>query len=200
MKNGSIKMWTRHVVLSILMLAGLVPIGGCSGVVERHWVEEVALDDGSLVVVERHVKFKESNSLAGDAYSAAELESTLSFSGDLAIRPIWSAPFQPLLLYLDASSHEWVIVATPGSCDVWAGHGSPAPPYWEFRLRGDKWVQSGLSAASIGRRTNLFFNYDPPMPSQKLTREMKEHVIATNDFSKRYLTIADMKINCTPRD
>jgi hypothetical protein len=171
---------------------------GCTGEIRR-WSEEVGLDDGSVIVVDRYAKFRESNSLAGDAYSSTGLNSRLSFREDLSSLTPWEFPLVPLLLYRDAAANEWVVVATTYSCDVWAERGQPVPPYWEFRLKGREWIQTELSQVSIGRRTNLFFDYEPSLPASKLSRELKETIIKKSDFAKDYLnTVTDAK-TCTPR-
>jgi hypothetical protein len=180
-------------------MIGLVPLGGCSGIAERRWSEEVALDDGSFIVIDRYAKFKESNSLAGDAYSSTTLKSTLSFTGELSKLPPWDVALVPLVLYRDHQGGEWVIVAATYSCEVWAERGSPAPPYWEFRLKADGWSQSSLSQTSIGREANLFFNFEPPLKSHSLSREWKRDVVKHSDFAKEYRGIgAEVRSNCMP--
>lgn len=164
----------------------------------RTWSEEVELGDGSLIVVLRDVKFTSSNSWAGDAYSATTIRSTLSFRDDLASLPIWNFPLEPLLLYRDEVAKEWVIVVTTNSCDTWADWGSPSSPYWEFRLRHGKWLRTELSRASIGRKTNLFFNYEPGVPAGNLTRELKAQSIRGIAFAKEYRSI-DASMTSTAR-
>ncbi len=181
------------------LLLALLLTSGCTGEVERRWSEEVGLDDGSVIVVDRYAKFRESNSLAGDAYSSTELKSKLSFRGDLASLPPWEFPLVPLVLYRDTAAREWVVVATTHSCDVWAERGQPVPPYWEFRLKVREWIQTELAQVSIGRKTNLFFDYEPKLPASMLSRELKETITKNNDFAKDYLNIVLDAKTCTPR-
>jgi hypothetical protein len=53
---------------SVLALA----LGACSDSVrqERRWTEDVLLEDGTLVQIERHVVFHETDPLGGGAYNA----------------------------------------------------------------------------------------------------------------------------------
>lgn len=186
-----------HVIYAVFLFACLVPVGGCTGVIERRWSEEVELDDGKVIIIDRYVKFQESNSLSGDAYNATDLEVTLAFQGEHSSLASWKVPLVPVLLYRDNTQHEWVIVATTSNCDTWYEHGGPEPPYWEFRLQGENWVKSKLSEASIGRKTNLFFNYEPSLPARRITREIKTRILATKDFAKDYLSIrSGIKTNC----
>ena len=193
----------RRTILAAVLLAALVPAGGCSGVQERRWSEEVVLDDGSVVVVNRYVKFQPSNSVAGDAYSATDLETRLSFEGEFSDLPAWTEPLEPLLLYRQPSSDEWIIVATTSSCDVWSARGSPFAPYWEFRARrGERnWSQAAVSSFSSGRKSNLFFMYDQPLSMERITQKMKEQVVQRDTVHPSYLGIrTDLRANCIPRD
>lgn len=186
-------------LISVILLA-LLPIAGCAGDVTRKWSEDVQLDNATVIVVDRYVKFSESNSLSGDAYSTMVLKSALSFRNDLAEMPAWSFPLVPLLLYRDEAAKELAIVATSNSCDVWAEWGSPSPPYWEFRLQAGKWVKTGLSTTSEGRKSNLFFEYEPSLPARRLSIAAKEQAIKGLSLGKKYRSIrVDIKSNCTPQ-
>lgn len=190
-----------RVLWALLLVVGLLPIAGCSGNVERKWSEEVELDDGKVIVIDRFAMFKESNSLAGDAYNATDLTSRLGFQGELEALPVWSDVLVPILLYHDVGSQQWVIVATTSNCDTWYQNGGPVPPYWEYRISDGKWLKTSLSETSIGRKTNLFFSYVPDLPARKLSREMKNDVLKQNDFEKKYLSIVgDLKRDCMKRE
>lgn len=188
-------MAVRSTVVFSLMVS-LLLMEGC-GKVSRKWSEEVALDDGAVITIDRYVKFEESNSLAGDAYSAREIKSTLAFQQGHKETAIWDAPLVPILLYFEVGAKEWVVVATTSDCDAWVELGQPIPPYWEYRLTGGKWVQAKLSPESLGRKTNLFFNYDPSLPARHLSREIKDQVLRRHDFAEEYLHVsAELKTNC----
>jgi hypothetical protein len=138
-------------------IAFLAITAGCeqfTGHAVRDWSEDVELDDGRTVLIERHVEFDSSNSLAGDAYSSRERQSRIMFRGDLSDLPPWEIPLMPQVLYQDAATSEWVVVATTSNCDTWRARHEPQPKYWEFRLRGSTWVESSVSAGSFGRSIN----------------------------------------------
>lgn len=144
-----------------LLGAGVMGIRALVGPKHRSWTEEVLLEDGSTIVVKRSVTFSESNSWSGDAYNATELSATIAFTGDLQNLPVWNVPLMPLVLYRDtAAQGQWALVASTTTCDVWSTHGEPRPPYWEFRLGKAGWREVPLSAASLGRPTNLYLPYN----------------------------------------
>jgi hypothetical protein len=128
------------------------------------------------------------------------LKSTLSFREDLAALPAWDFPLEPLLLYRDEIANEWAVVATTNSCDVWADWGSPSPAYWEFRLKANKWVKTNLAQSSEGRKSNLFFDYEPSLPARHLSIAAKDQAIKGLPIGKEYRSIrVDIKPNCTKR-
>jgi hypothetical protein len=129
------------------------------GTKSRHWTEDVLLDDGSTIQVERSIAYTHTSSWSGDASFTDDKEATIRFTGSLSEVPPWSAALRPLLLYRDVMGGEWVIVTTSASCEVWATRGKPNPPYWEFRLRSNVWEETDLSQSSIGRVPNLLFEF-----------------------------------------
>jgi len=139
----------------------------------RTWSEEVALDDGSVITIDRHVEQLMSSAIGGSAFSATETTSTLAFRGGLAELPRWNVPLMPLVLYRDSESAEWVIVATSTTCEVWYRRGMPESHYWEFRLRGTEWIEVPVAETSFGRRTNLLFEYAQPLPAKHITLSAK---------------------------
>jgi hypothetical protein len=139
------------------------------GIVERAWTEDVHLDDGSTVPVRRTARLNITNSWAGDAYNAVELDASLAFMGEFAKLPAWHAPRIAMVLYRDLANGEWVLVTTSTSCEIWERNGKPKPPYWEYRLGDSGWQQVPLSLASIGRPANLLHVYDHELPSRHIT-------------------------------
>jgi hypothetical protein len=146
--------WRAGWVILALGLAGCA-----ASQTSKRWMEEVLLEDGSIIQVERRVVFNETNALGGGAYNAVEKASTLRFTGERAGLPEWSVPLRPIVLYRDSATNEWVVVAATTSCSVWQARGQPNPPYWEYRLGVAGWVQEPLSPTSIGRGNNLLRHY-----------------------------------------
>jgi hypothetical protein len=112
-----------------------------------------------MITIERYVRFKIENTWAGDVPSAIDQRASLSFTGDLEDLPTWSVALAPQVLYRDAQTNEWVIVASSDRCEAWYARGKPFPPYWEYRLVGQRWVERPLSESSMGLASNLFLDY-----------------------------------------
>jgi hypothetical protein len=164
---------------------------------DRTWSEEVALDDGTVITIDRHVEQRMSSAIGGSAFSATETTSTLAFRGDLAALPQWNVPLMPLLLYRDSESAEWVIVATSTTCEVWYRRGMPEGHYWEFRLRGTEWIEVPLSETSFGRRTNLLFEYAEPLPAKHITLSTKAQ-LQSGDQLERFRIVQRGVRACAP--
>ena len=148
-----------------------------TGVATRQWTEDVRLADGSLVIVERHTRIEQSHTI--------ELDASMKFTGQLAQLPEWRGPLAPLVLYEDQSGREWVIVATTSRCEIFYQRGPPryrfaadrpVTTYFEFRTRNGAWVQTPLSAESIGQRANLFVLFEKLDRRPRLTVAAKEQL------------------------
>jgi hypothetical protein len=147
---------------AIISAAVGVTLCACNPIGARtaNWTEDVALEDGTTLVIKRTVTFTESGALGGGAYNSTELASTMTFTGSLASLPMWSVPLEPMVLYRDRSKNgQWVIVATTTTCDIWNRRGEPKPPYWEFRLGALGWEEEPVSPTSFDRPANLFQDY-----------------------------------------
>ena len=162
----------NQVAVIVVIAMSAVSCGSLSSG-DRTWSEEVALDDGSVITIDRHVEQQLSNALGGGAFNARETKSTVSFRGELSSLPTWDVPLTPLLLYRDPERSEWVIVATTTTCEIWRARGAPEAFYWEFRLKSTEWVEAELSETSFERRTNLLFEYSRPLPARHITLATK---------------------------
>ena len=154
-----------------------------TGVATRQWTEDVRLADGSVVIVERHTRTEQSHVI--------KLDASMKFTGELAQLPEWRGPFAPLVLYDDQSGREWVIVATTSRCEVlrqrgppryWFAADRPMTIYFEFRARNGAWVQTPLSAESIGQRANLFVSFEK-LERSHLTVFAKQQLQRSSDAS-----------------
>jgi hypothetical protein len=161
MTRGQRRLLIGGLIAAGLLGAGVMGIRALVGPKHRSWTEDVLLEDGSTIVVKRSVTFSESNSWSGDAYNATELSATIAFTGSQQNLPAWSIPLMPLVLYRDTTAQsQWVLVAATTTCEVWNARAEPRPPYWEFRLGQTGWQEVPLSAASVGRPTNLYLPYN----------------------------------------
>jgi hypothetical protein len=190
----------RKRLLAIFFFFSFFGSGCHRGPEVREWDEEVLLEDGRTIEVHRTVTFNETNSLSGDAYNAVETGATLSFKGSLATLPAWNEPLMALVLYQDATTEEWVIVATTTSCQVWRQRGEPRPqPYWEFRMGDRGWREVPLSATSIGRAANLLHRYQRDIP-QRITTEDRKLLESDPMMDRSFKTIVNdaRDFSCNP--
>lgn len=191
------KVWLAYVVAVAPVPALYLAAFLLSGPITRKWTEDVLLDDGSIIQVERTVKFNETNSVSGDAYNAVETDATISFTGEFSKLPPWRAPLMALVMYRDKETKEWVIVATTTSCYVWNMRNEPEPMYWEFRLNSGGWMETPLSDVSIGRPANLLHRYQSTLKTKHITIADRRRIEDDPEMGKEFRTIlADDKVNC----
>lgn len=155
---------------------------------EYTWTEDVALDAGSIRV-RRVVGSQESNSWSGDAHEAIETLSRIEFMNELASLPSWSEVLRPIVLYRDATTGEWVVVASTSSCDVWRAAGKPKPPYWEYRLQADGWNRVSLSDVSLGRKANLAQAYKSVAAAGHLTPQLRAELDPSARWFRTYRAV-----------
>lgn len=130
--------------LSVLLLGAC----GFSGTGTQSWPEDVDLGDGRILSIDRKIVWTTSD--PGRVRSVLELH-----DGPKAL-PAWDEALTPLIVYQDAATGEWAVVAIATRCGDSVAPGRPAGRYREFRLQQEGWRQVELSAASIGRDSNLF--------------------------------------------
>jgi hypothetical protein len=165
----------KHVV--VLVAAGLIAGCGYSVSKTQSWSEEVDVGNGQTIVVDRKDVIAASNEEAAkDGKTSA-----LSFQEELSGLPPWNEPMVPLLLYQDSSTGEWTIVAADPACS--------APGYREFRLAGDAWRMVELSAASIGKDSNLYLDGYGEFPKSPISKAAKDASRSRPGIPERYRTI-----------
>jgi hypothetical protein len=165
---------------------------GCSAAnrEERSWTEDVLLEDGTAVRIERHVTFNESDALGGGAYSAVESKSTLKFTGQLAALPAWDFPRIALVLYRSKENGSWRIIATTSSCEIWKHDGAPRPPYWEYELIDTRWELVPLHPESIGKSPDLFYRYKAAKFGPHVDAQTRQWLQSSPTISDQYRSIA----------
>lgn len=175
-------MTIRRILLCVaIILSSVLLLPHCGS--KRHvWKEEVKLQSGELLTVQRDVQFKFYQP-AGGGGGTDILESSLEIISP--VRTDWPArwdhpPFLPLIFDRDSDNQEWFVVATFSTCTAWYDLGKPKLPYTEFRFRNFKWIQQPLSDKFIGYEGNMLVpdvknvNRDHTLDSKK-----KDHAIAT---------------------
>jgi hypothetical protein len=180
-----LRLTCRTLALTVVMTGA-----GCesAGHLEHTWTEDVQLDDGRITVIERHVELETTSALGGGAGNAVETRAVLSLRDERSI-PDWEYPLRPLVLYRDAATKEWIIVASTSSCDLWRRRGSPPGAYFEFRSAGGWWKPVDLSPASIGRQANLLFEVAEEKLPEHITVAEKHARQSAPDEAKSYRSI-----------
>ncbi len=88
--------------LSTIVLVPLLSC--CASHSTKRWTEEIKLDDGTIMQVQREGRFNETNALGGGAYNSIEQDSSIRFTGTLAALPPWSVSLRAHTLYKDSST------------------------------------------------------------------------------------------------
>jgi hypothetical protein len=181
--------WLAAVVAAVSIAVGAACSPQGAPGTTREWTEDVLLDDGTTIQVERTVRFKETDAPGGGAYNAIEQDATIAFTGELAQLPTWQQPLMAMVLYHDHAADEWVVVARTSSCFLWEDRGKPKPPYFEFRLGKDGWHETPLSPASFGRPTNLLLQYRRPLPAKQITVAERRRIDSDGVAGRAYREI-----------
>ncbi len=168
----------------VMALGVMLWLSGC-GDKQSTWSEEVRLQGGETLVVERTAQLRANHIAGGGGGSINEgmtVEIAQPIKPDNPSR--WSAKFVPILMDRDPASREWFIVATFFHCDSWYALGRPKLPYTEYRFRGGQWVQQALSPQWIGRAANVLSSNRENAPH--VTLSGKERVLAIATISPEY--------------
>ena len=151
MKSTGLRLWSKSFFATFA--ACLLASCGRSGI---SWTEEVQLQNGEVIVVQRTAKTKAFGELGGSGgweNQGMTLEIVAPKKPDNP--PNWNYPFVPLVFDQDPETKEWLVVATFYSCTSWYELGRPKLPYTEYRLKHGTWVQQALSATLVGRKGNM---------------------------------------------
>jgi hypothetical protein len=160
-------------ILAPVLVVALV-LTGC-GKVDISWTEDVALQDGTLLVVKRGAQGKKLGEIGGsggwgNTQMTLEIESPKVASNP----PIWSERWVPMLLDYDAPTKEWFLVATFYMCTDWYDLGRPKLPYIAYRTKGGRWEQVPLSPELFGRKANLLTGARSGGEPKRVTIEAKK--------------------------
>jgi hypothetical protein len=144
----------RAVLLSAL--AGLTT--ACGSAERTAWQEEVKLSDGRLLRVEREVTWTTTHPLGeGKSYGVGGTTLRPAKDASQPALPEWNGREEAtLLLDVDPASGSFMLVTYPESCERYAAGSRPDPPYFVYRVRGDRWEPVPFDAALVGRATNLY--------------------------------------------
>jgi len=151
-----------------------------------------------MIRVEREVELRQTGG-AGGPGSSYELRSMIRFPHEMLL-PDWEIPLRALVLYRDADTQEWAIVASPSICPLWEERGSPPGGYFEFRSKGSWWAPVPLAETSHGRKTNLLVAYDGrELPAHVTLDDKKQHQSSgLSDEHELSIDLAPGVFKCAP--
>jgi hypothetical protein len=96
-----------------------------------------------------------------------------------------------MLVDRDASTGDWVLVATFYTCETWYQLGRPKLPYAQFRLRSTGWRREALSDALIGRDANVYTDVPLDFGGHLLTLDEKRNLNSRMGIAPDFLKIVD---------
>ena len=170
--SAALRMLASHITTVLVIALGL---SACSPPesVTATWTEDVQLANGQIIEVE-HKQVSNTVGQWGQGIEYALSYVTLRpRSGGTWLTAEWFGLVRPLVLDLDASTNEFVIVGIPGQCQVYQALGAPDSYYVEFRFREGKWQLVPLSTFSVGHASNLLLSVRPSTETGHVSVEDK---------------------------
>ncbi len=147
------------------------------------WREEVQLQTGEVIVIQRTAKFSENPVTGGEGEGEAfNTGMTIEFkSPDKPDNPaMWSGVYAPMILDRDPDTHEWIIVAASYHCESGHDIGRTTLPYTAYRYHEDEWFQQSMDPKWIGRDANVV---TIGIPDGRYTRD-SESIFTISDKTK----------------
>lgn len=187
-----------------ILLAIVLAVAGCSRIAnwleesqERNfeWTEDVLLHSGEKVVVRRTARLS-GNNIAGGGGGSFNKGMKLDIVTGIGVSPItWGGLYVPILLDRDATSGDWVLVATFFHCDSWYKLNRPILPYTQYRFNNGGWVQENLSPNFFGRKANLFIADRLP-PVKHLNLQAKLDAIPNTAGKEYKFIVSEWSTGC----
>lgn len=177
--------WSRFAGVAsatLVLLAGTSYAMFTHGDEDIRWSEEVALHDGTTVVVSRRVV---GNSFGRpraqpDSWLPSGFEIDASVVPSSANDATWRSPMRPVLFERAASAAAWILLAEPKDCKEWHDLNRPNPPYLAYELQGGTWSRTEVPRELLGRTPNLlvapYFTGEPStLNAAEVARRNSEH-------------------------
>lgn len=140
---------------SLLLAAKL--LCGCAKV-HLQWMEEIQLQQGTQLTVERTAAGRKRAELGGPkGWEQTEMSIAFGQAPAGAVRPpTWRAAYVPILIDYDPATRTWSLVTAFYRCETWYALGRPMPPYVQYQSTdGQPWRKTPLDERFIGRPANL---------------------------------------------
>ena len=147
----------------LLAISVAAMLASC-GDVDIKWQEEVRMEDGEMLLVDRTAKGKMSKGELSSPWGWRKTEMSVEvhkLPPNWMPPPVWhiSKEYEPLLLSYQPQEHTWNIVVILRDCDDWKRLGLPALPYLQYQSKnGGPWQVIPLEQRLIGREANFLLS------------------------------------------
>jgi len=120
------------------------------------WTEDVLLQDGQQITINRALEGLEALGGIGDAGGTEHKATTITFPTGLAGAPTTtlSTHFNPMVLN-QTPQGQWYVLARIQMCEDWKQIGYPKLPYTQYNWVNGAWQQVPLDPVHIGEKANL---------------------------------------------
>jgi hypothetical protein len=141
---SAIRRWLRW----LLMTASVTSIGaGCASSLTHKWQEEVLLSDGSVVLVNREVRYGPGAPARPSTWTVREERLTIIDPPT----PTWHGPTQRLAWYLDRRDDHFILIAYQTVCQV----GDKQPVWRAYISSASGWSEVPLTELRTAVTPNM---------------------------------------------
>ncbi len=188
-----IRLWAGIVLIALQAL-----LAGCSSTKQIEWKEEVLLQTGEKIMVERELVLREHFELSqGRNWVPYLYTIRFTHSSLLGGSVKWSYDETPMILDYDPRTHRFYIVVTIPHCAKYRELGSPVPPYLVFELVNGEWQRTAFKSELSGREANLLITDELQEAGEKISIKKKTEINAQPGLVE-YLrkVIPDYPVTC----
>lgn len=172
-KNQSSARALLQRILCWMACSALFLLSAC-GKVDIAWTEDVALQDGTVLLVKRTAQGKKIGEIGGTGgWEVTQMTLEVMAPATPTRPPIWADRWVPMLLDRDAHTGEWFLIATFYTCTDWYDLGRPKLPYVAYETRNGHWEKVRLRSEWFGRKNNLLTGPSSGGEPKHLTVEEK---------------------------
>jgi len=182
----------KRILIFVGLIAVLIGAAWLWSTQPIRWNEEVALTDGTVIVVKRTAKTAPFGELGGPGgWENKGMTLEILSPKELPKPPHWDFPYVPAIFDWDSQAREWFVVSTFYSCQTWYDLGRPQMPYIEHRVRNGQWQQVELNRNLIGRAVNMETGPRSGGEPSLLTIQEKNERIKDPRIAPKYKHIID---------
>jgi hypothetical protein len=183
-------------VVRLAMLAVIAQ--ACASPERSTWQEEVRFSDGRIVRVEREITWHTTQPLGeGKSYITGTTVLRPLRDGTDFVFPEWRGDAEAILLFdVDSVSGSFALVTYAETCSRYNSGGQPNPPYFEYRVRADRWEAVPFEIALVGKAANMSLRPDVQHERPVVDLEYKAQSIPKYRPQARSLVAQGRRSNC----